>query len=235
MKKIQTIGSFLETLRNRRVFPQSITLFRGQSQNKALLPSICRDNPKDDFQGTEILMINELKRRTSLLIKENLKDDWDWLVYAQHFGMRTKLLDWTSTPLVALWFAINNMKYVDSPSYLYSLDVLPEDFLTDKEREKGPFRIGKTKVLNPTLNNARIVAQQGWFTSHLFSNTRQQYLPLQKNSQIKDRIITYEIDPEYKITMLDELDILAINYQSLFPDVSGVTSQINWEFLEKLY
>jgi hypothetical protein len=235
MNKIKTIGNFLEFLRSKRVSPQAITLFRGQSKNEPLLPSISRYDPSNNFQETEILMLNELKRRTSLLVKENLKDDWDWLVYAQHFGMKTKLLDWTTNPLVALWFAISEKKYFQEPSYLYSLSVVPEDYLTDMERKEGPFRSGKTKILNPTLNNARIIAQQGWFTSHLYSNSRKKYLPLQENKSISSRITTYEIDLEYKVTMFDELDVLGINYQSLFPDVSGVTSQMNWEYLEKVY
>ena len=235
MNKIQTIGNFLEILRSKRISPQAVTLFRGQSEDKPLLPTICRHDSNKDFQETEIFMLNELKRRTSLLIKENFKDDWEWLIYAQHFGMKTKLLDWTTNPLIALWFAINDMKHLESPSYLYSLNVIHDDYLTDSERKDGPFRSGKTKILNPTLNNARIIAQQGWFTSHLYSNSKNQYLPLQKNSEIKGRITTYEIDPEYKITMFDELNILGVNYQSLFPDVMGVTSQINWEYLEKLY
>jgi hypothetical protein len=235
MDRIQTIGSFLEVLRSKRVFPQSVDLFRGQVENKPLLPCICRSNPQDDLINIEVEMLSELKRRTSLLIKDNLKDDWDWLIYAQHFGLKTKLLDWTTNPLIALWFAINDFGYIKEPSYLYSLSVNQEDYTNDEERKEGPFNPGKTKVLNPTLNNARIIAQQGWFTAHRYSNTRSQYLPLQKNSEIKGRIKTYEIDPEYKITMLDELNILGINYQTLFPDVMGVTNQINWEYLDRLY
>ena len=110
MEEIQ-INSFkdyvskIEKIRNEK---HKIILFRGQSKDLNLLPSIAKENPKNDTTNVEREMLEELKRRSQLLITRNIKTDLEWLVFAQHFGLKTRLLDWSSNPLTALWFSCKN-------------------------------------------------------------------------------------------------------------------------------
>src|SRR5687768_7525184 len=82
-----------------------LVLFRGQDCPDSLLPKIARKDPKDDTTQKEKKMLAELRRIGSGFLPQLDEDDWDLLARAQHYGMATRLLDWTSNPLCGIWFA----------------------------------------------------------------------------------------------------------------------------------
>ncbi len=202
-------------------------LFRGQDEDNELLPAVSRENPSINTTGKEKEIVEEFKRRAfNMAHTDKLKDYWGWLVYAQHYGLKTRLLDWTTNALVALFFAC--YKYTESDSFVYLL-IADKSMRLNKEKDKSPFTIRSTKVLQPPQNNERVVAQSGWFTSHAYSESDKKFVSLDRNKKTKTRIKKYQIPNDLKNDFMKKLDKFGINHLSMFPDAEGLCKQINWE------
>jgi hypothetical protein len=49
--------------------------------------------------------------------------------------------------------------------------------------EEDPLRLPKTVVIQPRHNNARLIAQHGWFTLHRYSQSSKRFVALEKNRE----------------------------------------------------
>lgn len=52
-------------------------------------------------------MLDDFKRKAVNFIKCEPKNDFEWLFIMRHYGVPTRLLDWSTNALVALYFALN--------------------------------------------------------------------------------------------------------------------------------
>ncbi|WP_168794681.1 FRG domain-containing protein [Paraburkholderia aromaticivorans] len=221
---IKTLTQFLEQTEMLDLVTYH-TLFRGQSHKRNLLPGIARAEPTKDTTEQEQALLKTLERMGATKFQHRDFDTLDLLVLAQHFGMKTRLLDWTSNPLAALWFACFNTG--DRDGYVYALEA--DAHLMPDASSIDPFKISATKVIQPRLANERIVAQHGWFTVHRYSKGSMRFVALENNAETKDNLSEFVIPASSKADVVRELDRCGINESTLFPDIVGLCRYLNWK------
>ncbi|CAA0102232.1 Uncharacterised protein [BD1-7 clade bacterium] len=200
-------------------------LFRGQDVRGNLLPSIARKNPRKNTTEVEKEILESIKLIGASHLNGTDDKDLDLLVLAQHFKLKTRLLDWSTNPLVALWFACAGESKGDV--YVYSLD--SSELLNKGVYDKNPFSLKKTCVLQPRLNNERITAQHGWFTIHRYSAKDKRFVALDQNKEIKAHLTEFTISEKSRPDILQSLDRYGINSRTLFPDLEGLCKYLNWK------
>lgn len=112
--KITTVEGFFEHLPN--IDEQSINPFFYRGQNKEtgnILPSVFRDSQKDKEDNIYIETLTECSHEF-----DRHMTHIDILSKMQHYGVPTRLLDITTNPLVALFFACNSETEEDGVVYV---------------------------------------------------------------------------------------------------------------------
>ena len=128
---VHTVAEYLEYLTNiKSTLSLSNTVscntfFRGQADATwQLSPSLYRQG----LFNSENLLLTEMRH---ICPNEFLGNRFDSLVKMQHFGMPTRLLDTTTNPLVALYFACESDKQLDKDGAVYIFSNLPVSWSTD--------------------------------------------------------------------------------------------------------
>jgi hypothetical protein len=204
-------------------------LFRGQYKDKPLLPIIGRGELTPNFTEFEQSIFLEFKRKSLPYLENKPDNDWDWLAIARHHGLPTRLLDWTTNPLVALWFTVEKPAK-NSEGVVWVFKTEEDDFINMKDIDNGPFVDERTKVFQPNHITKRIIAQNGWFTIHRYLEKEGgKFVVFNNNKLYKQRLLKILIPSKSFAQLRLELDRCGINKATLFPDLEGICSYIFWK------
>jgi hypothetical protein len=213
-----------------------IVLYRGQSDDWELLPRFARLAKARDLREPvklerELLASFQAMSVPYLAPPAIPESDWDWLALARHHGLPTRLLDWTSNPFVALWFAVEGGVKEDAHPVLLALDAAKENM---KEPSSGTsvFDLRRTYLFRPRHIARQIAAQSAWFSVHKYTESKAGYVPLERISTFKGSVTSHPIKPSSVGSILKELKLLGFDSFSLFPDLDhlaeNLEDQIRW-------
>jgi hypothetical protein len=226
MRKVH-VSSFVQFITESDLLEliSGLVLFRGQPVEGNLIPSIARKDPTENTTTREKMLLDQLRLMGASFLPSNEIGDLDLLVMAQHFGLKTRLLDWSSNPLAALWFACASGGAGDA--FVYALDA--DGLLAEDVYKQDPFLLHETRVVQPRLNNPRILAQHGWFTLHRYATRNKRFVALEKSQTIKCSLTEYRIQGGKKSEILTALARHGVTNGTLFPDFHGLCAHLNWK------
>ncbi len=253
---VSTLAEFTDKIESYTKDLKNPAWFRGTgSAHYTLTPSLYRHptlKTSPELLKLEKELISRFKDRAiPHLQQNNYRRDLDYLFLMQHFGVPTRLLDWTENPFVALFFALNGAKkdaggiyQEDSSVWILwpklwngvALSHLSYDGIalsTNDENLKGYTPEGITNLVHPVAilgahNSPRIVAQRGVFT--IFGVGLE---PMEESYE--KNVFTNSLNkltiPKAAIAGLNEqLFKIGITDSVVFPDLDGLAREIKRYF-----
>ena len=204
-------------------------IFRGQREDWPMRPKLARLKVRENILADEGNMLRELRRQVGEYVSSPPANDWELLSIAQHHGMATRLLDWTISPLVALWFAVERPATpTDGNAVVYMLEYKKDDLVEDLNTI-SPFTLDHTLFFVPHTITSRIRVQRGYFSVHRQSK-KGVWVPLQEDRNFQKRLKKIEIPPDRFSDLRYALDRCGINRASMFPDLDGLCAYLTWSY-----
>ena len=247
----KNLSEFQEQISQLTISTNTVKWYRGQADKSwTLKPSLWRDFNREDERGMNHEFLWKAPSRTSNPPKDK---DWSsWLSLMQHYRLPTRLLDWSKSPLVALYFAVEkimlsskmNEPQADAAVWILSpgtLNVISglEPYIFSIQTETAKKMI-EPAFVNPKWvkenekiiavsaieNDIRMMAQQSAFTIHSSMLGLEEY---NGNESFLNKI---EIPKQFIRDIAVELDILGFKPSIIYPDLENLSIEIKTRYLK---
>jgi hypothetical protein len=191
------------------------TTFRGQPNCKPLIPSLARLRPGSDMLHYEENLLLELQRR----LPSPALSLWEVAVVGRHHGLPTRFLDWSESPLVGLFFGVEeSFERATTQGFVFGTHH-HRSFLGHL-KEVEPWKLSEQIFLLPPLATPSVQTQLS-----VLSAWPEPTRPFDDEYPVW----RFEIPAEKRGPVQLELDRLGVNRAALFPDLTGACSHLAWK------
>jgi hypothetical protein len=231
--RVTNVVGFLAAVRKH---PEA-TMFRGQPKDWVLLPSIARFTHAvrryDNWRTFQNDVLERFARYARPQLSPLPASDEEWLTHAQHHGVPTRLLDWTTNPLKALFWAVEDPAAADEDGYVW---IFTPRYRRADPLKPTPLDDDRLVPFLPKHINTRVVDQEACFVSFPLPATTKPLAPMNdlvgRERGIK-ALHTLSIPAAAKHDIQLELRQLGVTHRSLFPDLHGIGLHIAAELREE--
>lgn len=234
-REVTSIAGLIEFARHMKKRAGALCWYRGHcNADWNLVPYVHR-NPVPGYEFNVIVQF-QLGAPTRYTGCPSTRDIVDWLPLMQHYGLPTRLLDWTDSILVAAFFAIGYEKSEGNAALWALIPYALNDVFFQKRvvptmehpgiRDLATGAVGEGPPTNkvcavlPYQSDLRMTLQMGRFTMHGDPTPLEQHVDSQK---YLEKVI---IPESARAEMLEDMKCLGINRASLFPDLHHLAQHI---------
>lgn len=241
---ISSIGELSQEVRHLHNKTKLRWLFRGQADASwNLMPSVHRGySPQQERYLTNEFRVRARSRYSTC---PGGSDYANWLALMQHYGLPTRLLDWSYSPIVAAFFAVHPDYAPDGKigdrdvciwilaarllnesqgfePLIFPLDAISYESLIVPafKTRREPNKVGVAMAIE---HDPRIQVQQGAFTVHSDKT------PLNLIKDCENWLRKFVIKSDYVPVFFEELSLLGIRKSNLFPDLSALASELKFD------
>lgn len=223
--RLDSVGKYMAHISETLIDVQGGWVYRGQRGDWDLLPKIMRPEftawrppTAPALHTREKRIMDDFRNLARPHFVLNPVCELEWLALAQHHGLATRLLDWTTNPLVALFFAVSEADCNNNDSVVWAYRPQPPISL-----QTDPYAIEGVEFFIPPAIAQRVVAQAGRFTVHPTDVPR---APDDWPGRAAKMMIPHSARVQIRLILAD----MGINRAALFPDLDGIASHVNWSY-----
>jgi hypothetical protein len=260
---VQSLKQYISLVERLRGKHRELLWFRGCGDaSYELKPSLYRHKGSktiEEFMALEKKLVSRFQQKSIPFHSRSLTDPWDCLFLMQHYGVPTRFLDWSESPLMALFFAVTSARHnldargqpvFKNDASIWLLDpqlwnkraidlrsFTGEILTTDHANASSYKPVGDVSTMKPfpiaiygAHNSQRIVAQRGVFVC-FGKDTYPMETLYEKHKFPINSLKKVVIKRSNLPDMYEALRRHGITDSVAFPDLDGLSREIKREYL----